>query len=108
MRDPSPKLPERVSRYGRPFSGRSIRERYVRTLNADRCAILAFRRQRKGRQMATDTSEQISNGTVAGLFQFLDYLVDKGYAPSATVRPWRNASRKVFEAMEADGGTSVL
>ena len=57
---------------------------------------------------ATNDTEAISAGTVAGLFQFLDYLVDKGYAPSGTVRPWRIASRKVFEAMEEADGTSIL
>lgn len=52
--------------------------------------------------MATNATDQISNGTVAGLFQFLDYLVDKGYAPPTAVRPWRIASQKVFEEMEGE------
>jgi hypothetical protein len=36
------------------------------------------------------------------MFQFLNYLVEKGYAPQNSVRPWTIASRKVFEAMEGE------
>ena len=60
--------------------------------------------------MATNATDQISSGTAAGLFQFLDYLVDKGYAPPNSVRPWRIAARKVLEEMEGERflDTSVL
>lgn len=60
--------------------------------------------------MATNATDKISSGTAAGLLQFLDYLVDKGYAPVSTVRPWRIAARKVFEGMEGSqyGDTSIL
>jgi len=57
--------------------------------------------------MATNASDQISKGTATGLFQFLDYLVIKGYAPEMTVKPWRNAARKVLESMEGDGYGAV-
>jgi hypothetical protein len=58
---------------------------------------------------ATDTNE-ISNGNATGMLQFLDYLVEKGYARPASVRPWRIAARKVLEGMEGSdyGLVSVL
>jgi hypothetical protein len=58
---------------------------------------------------ATDTNE-IANGNAAGMLQFLDYLVEKGYAPPNSVRPWRLAARKILESMEGEdyGSVSVL
>jgi hypothetical protein len=60
--------------------------------------------------MATTAPEQISQGTADGLFQFLDYLVEKGYAPPNSVKPWRIATRKIFEAVEGEdyGERSIL
>jgi hypothetical protein len=42
----------------------------------------------------------ISSGTVEGLVAFCDYLIDKGYAPSGAVTPWKSAAKQVFEAVE--------
>ena len=68
------------------------------------------RRNPGDEQMAANGNEQISAGTATGLFQFLDYLVDKGYAPPNSVAPWRVATRKVLEGVDgADyGGTLIL
>jgi hypothetical protein len=47
----------------------------------------------------------MSNRTVEGTLKYCDYLVDKGYASSAQIDPWRTAVRKVFETVEgADYG----
>jgi hypothetical protein len=59
--------------------------------------------------VAANANDQISTGTATGLFQFLDYLVDKGYAPPNSISPWRVAARKVFEGMEGeDFGETVI
>jgi hypothetical protein len=61
--------------------------------------------------MATqeDRSKVIGSGTVDGLLAFCDYLIDKGYASSGAVGPWKSAAKQVFEAVEGEnyGTTDV-
>jgi hypothetical protein len=54
--------------------------------------------------MATqdDRSRTIASGTVDGLLEFCDYLVEKGYGTSAAITPWKSASRQVFGAVEGE------
>jgi hypothetical protein len=56
-----------------------------------------------------DRSKVISSGTVDGLLAFCDYLIDKGYASSGAVGPWKSAAKQVFEAVEGEnyGTTDV-
>jgi hypothetical protein len=42
----------------------------------------------------------IPTGTAAGLLEFLDWLVEKGYGTSAALGPWKSASSRVFEMVE--------
>jgi len=52
--------------------------------------------------MATqeNRAELINSGTVDGLLAFCDYLIEKGYATSGGVSPWKSAVKQVFEAVE--------
>jgi hypothetical protein len=54
--------------------------------------------------MATEQSEgrAIASGTAEGLFDFLDFLMEKGYGTRSTVTPWKSAARQVFGAVEGD------
>lgn len=45
---------------------------------------------------------KINTGTAAGLLEFLDYLVQKGYGSQSAISPWKSASRRVLMAMEGD------
>jgi hypothetical protein len=52
--------------------------------------------------MATQESraQVINSGTVDGMVAFCDYLIEKGYATSGAVTPWKSAAKQVFEAVE--------
>jgi hypothetical protein len=52
--------------------------------------------------MATQESraQLINSGTVDGLVAFCDYLIERGYAPSGAVTPWKSAAKQVFGAVE--------
>ena len=52
--------------------------------------------------MATQENrgQVINSGTVDGLLAFCDYLIEKGYARSGAVTPWKSAAKQVFEAVE--------
>jgi hypothetical protein len=50
---------------------------------------------------------KMQENTVEGLLAYCDWLIDKGYATMAQVDPWRTAIRKVFEAVEGEGYTSL-
>jgi hypothetical protein len=39
---------------------------------------------------------QINNKTVAGLFEFCDFVVEKGYGTTAATDPWKTAVRKIL------------
>jgi hypothetical protein len=54
--------------------------------------------------MATqeDRWRVIATGTVDGLLAFCDWLVDKRYASSAAVGPWKSAATRVFAAVEGE------
>jgi hypothetical protein len=41
-------------------------------------------------------------GTVEGLIDFCDFLIDKGYATVAAVNPWKSAVKQVFAMVEGD------
>lgn len=49
-----------------------------------------------------DMSEQnkIPTGTTEGLMEFLDFLVEKGYATNAAISPWKSAATRVFTVVE--------
>jgi hypothetical protein len=49
------------------------------------------------------TTSAIGSGTVDGLLEFLDYLVDKGYATGTAAEPLKVASRIVFSKMQGEG-----
>lgn len=48
-------------------------------------------------------SDTINSKTVDGLFAFCDFMVEKGYATSAAMDPWKTAARKVFGAVFGEG-----
>ena len=56
-----------------------------------------------------ERSAAIASGTVEGLLAFCDYLIDKGYASSAAVNPWKSAVRQVFQTLEGEmfGSTDI-
>lgn len=47
-------------------------------------------------------SDKINSKTVEGLFAFCDFMVEKGYATTAAMDPWKTAARKVFAAVHGD------
>lgn len=47
-------------------------------------------------------ADKINSGNVEGLFEFLSYLTDKGYAPPTAIEPWRTASRRIVSTMEGE------
>jgi hypothetical protein len=56
----------------------------------------------------TDASTTgIGSGTAAGLLAFLDFLIEKGYATSAQVTPWKSAVRQVLSTLEGEDFGSV-
>lgn len=44
----------------------------------------------------------INSGTAGGMLEFLEYLINKGYAPPSAVTPWMSASRSVLQAVEGE------
>lgn len=44
----------------------------------------------------------INSKTTAGLFEFCDFMVDKGYATTAATDPWKTAARKVLGTVYGD------
>jgi hypothetical protein len=48
----------------------------------------------------SDKENRIPTGTAAGLLDFLDFLVAKGYATGAAVTPWKSATSRVFKVVE--------
>ncbi|MGH2923107.1 MAG: hypothetical protein ACRDKH_03630 [Solirubrobacterales bacterium] len=53
--------------------------------------------------------DKIASGSAEGLMEFIDWLVEKGYATRAAVGPWKSASRQVFRIVEGEpyGGLDV-
>lgn len=47
-------------------------------------------------------SSSIATGSVAGLLDFMDFMVQKGYARAATIGPWKSAAKQVFEKVEGE------
>lgn len=45
-------------------------------------------------------SATINAGTVEGLLEFCDYLVDKGYGAAAAISPWKSAVKPIFHTVE--------
>jgi hypothetical protein len=43
---------------------------------------------------------KIPTGTTAGLTEFLDWLVEKGYGTSAAITPWKSAANRIFTVVE--------
>jgi hypothetical protein len=50
--------------------------------------------------MATSAESRIQDGTIEGLFQFLDWSVSSGYASSASAAPLKSAARQVTVVVE--------
>lgn len=48
-------------------------------------------------------AEQIRQGTGQGLIEFIDYLIDKGYAPPAAGNNWKGATKNVLNITEGEG-----
>jgi hypothetical protein len=48
-------------------------------------------------------ANNINSGTVQGLLDFLDYLVERGYGTNSAVHPLRSAVKQVFSKVEGDG-----
>lgn len=48
----------------------------------------------------SSNGSRIQDGTAVGMFEFLDYLVAKGYAPPASVGAWKSAAKQVVETVE--------
>ena len=49
--------------------------------------------------MSTEQNK-IPTGTVEGLMEFLDFLIEKGYGTSSAITPWKSAANRVFEVVE--------
>lgn len=47
-------------------------------------------------------AKTVASGTAAGLLEFVDWLVDKGYATRQAVNPWKSAARQVFRTVEGE------
>jgi hypothetical protein len=47
-------------------------------------------------------STKVASGTADGLFAYLDFLLDKGYARTGTVSPWKSAARTVFSTVSGE------
>lgn len=47
-------------------------------------------------------STKIGAGTAAGLMEFFDFLVSKGYATPAAVTPLKSASRQILSTVDGD------
>jgi hypothetical protein len=45
----------------------------------------------------------VTQGTVDGVMEYIDFLIEKGYAPSSAVSPWKSAVRTVFSTVEGEG-----
>jgi hypothetical protein len=48
-------------------------------------------------------ASNISSKTPAGLFEFCDYMVDKGYATAGAMEPWKTAAKKILSAVDPEG-----
>jgi hypothetical protein len=44
----------------------------------------------------------LTHNTIEGLLAYCDWLVEKGYATSAQVEPWKTAVKKVFHTVEGE------
>jgi hypothetical protein len=53
-------------------------------------------------QSGSQGGSVIRSGNVAGLLAFLDFLVDKGYAPRGSMPPIKAACRTVFSRMQGE------
>lgn len=51
----------------------------------------------------------IATGTAAGLMDFMDFMIDKGYAKPSAITPWKSAAKQVFSTLEGEdfGGLEV-
>lgn len=45
---------------------------------------------------------ELSSGTVDGLFAYLDYLIERGYAPASAISPWKSAVKQTFSTVEGN------
>jgi hypothetical protein len=52
-------------------------------------------------------SSRIQSKTTAGLFEFCDYMVNKGYATSGAMEPWKTAARKILSAVDPEGYEAI-
>jgi hypothetical protein len=52
--------------------------------------------------MAENDAPKIGTGTAAGLMEFFDFLVTKGYATPAAVAPLRSAAKQIFSTVDGD------
>lgn len=46
---------------------------------------------------------KIQSKTTTGLFEFCDYMVDKGYATAGAMEPWKTATKKILSAVDPGG-----
>jgi hypothetical protein len=52
------------------------------------------------------TATDISSGTVTGLMNFMDFMVQKGYGSHGAISPWKSAAKTVFQTVEGDDFTA--
>lgn len=48
-------------------------------------------------------SSNITDKTPLGLFEFCDYMVEKGYATGGAMEPWKTAAKKILSAVDPEG-----
>ncbi len=55
----------------------------------------------------THSMSAISAGTAAGLMEYCDFLIEKGYVSGAAVNPWKSATKQVLQTVEGEGYLST-
>jgi hypothetical protein len=45
----------------------------------------------------------LQSKTTAGLFEFCDYMHEKGYATTGAMEPWKTAAKKILSAVDPEG-----
>src|SRR3978361_106313 len=54
-------------------------------------------------QLPKGTMSTLQSKTTAGLFEFCDYMHEKGYATTGAMEPWKTAAKKILSAVDPEG-----